>query len=48
MWYFIGMMLVIASIPSDREVLKAPRIQMAALLCILLRIFMWYDAGALL
>ena len=38
----------IASIPSMGNVLKAPRIQMLALLCIFPRIFMWYDKGALL
>ena len=48
MWYFIGMMPAIASMSSDGEVLKAPKIQMAALFCILLRIFMWYNTGALL
>jgi len=35
----IGMIPVIASMPSDRDVLKVPKIQMAALLCILFRIF---------
>ena len=34
--------------PSVGDVLKAPSIQMAALLCIFPRIFMWYDNGALL
>ena len=47
-WNLIGMMPVMASMPSKGNVLKASRIQMAALLCILLRIFMWYDIGALL
>ena len=36
------------SIPSEDEDLKAPKIQMAALLCILSRILIWYDNGALL
>ena len=39
MWNLIGMILAMASMPSDRDVLKAPKIQMAALLCILFRIF---------
>jgi len=47
-WNFIGIIPVMASIPSEGEDLKAPKIQMAALLCILSRIFMWYDNGALL
>ena len=33
---------------SIGDVLKAPRIQIVALLCIFLRIFMWYDKVALL
>ena len=44
----MGMSLAIASRLSVGEVLKAPRIQMVALLCIFLRIFMGYDKGALL
>ena len=40
-WNLIGMMPAMASIPSAGDALKAPRIQMAALLCNLLRIFMW-------
>jgi len=38
-WNFIGIIPAMASISAEGEVLKAPRIQMAALLCILLRIF---------
>ena len=38
-WNLIGMIPVIASMPSDGDVLKVPRIQMAARLCILFRIF---------
>ena len=37
-----------ASIPSNGNVLKAPKIQMAALLYILSKILMWYNKGALL
>jgi len=44
----MGMSPTMASRLSIGEVLKAPRIQMAALLCIFLRIFMGYDKGALL
>ena len=44
----MGMSLAIASRLSVGKVLKAPRIQMVALLCIFLRIFMGYDKGALL
>jgi len=47
-WNFIGIISVMASIPVEGKVLKAPRIQMVALLCILSRIFIWYDNGALL
>jgi len=47
-WNFIGIIPVMASIPSEGEDLKAPKIQMAALLCILSRIFIWYDNRALL
>ena len=38
----------IALSPSVEDVLKAPSIQIAALLCIFLRIFMGYERGALL
>jgi len=44
----MGMRLVIASRPSVGDVLKAPSIQMMALLCIFPRIFMGYNRGALL
>ena len=44
----MGMSLAIASRLSIGEVLKAPRIQMAALLCIFPRIFIGYDKGTLL
>jgi len=44
----MGMSLAMASRLSLGEVLKASRIQMAALLCIFPRIFMGYDKGALL
>ena len=47
-WNFIGITPAIALMPSDGKVLKAPKIQIAALLCILFRIFMWYDSRALL
>ena len=40
--------LTIASIPSEGDVLNAPNIQIVALLCILPKIFIWYDKGALL
>ena len=40
-WNFIGIIPAIASIPSEGEVLNTPKIQRAALLCILLRIFIW-------
>jgi len=39
-WNLIGMRPASASMPSRGDVLKAPRIQVAALLCILLRTFM--------
>jgi len=39
---------VIASSPSVGNVLKAPSIQMVALLYIFLRIFIEYERGALL
>ena len=42
------MIPVIASSPSIGDVLKALSIQMVALLCIFLRIFMEYERGALL
>ena len=42
----MGMSPAIASIPYDEEVLKAPRIHIATLLCILLRVFKWYTIGA--
>ena len=42
------MILVMALMPSEGEVLNVSKIQMVALLCILLRIFMWYEIGALL
>ena len=44
----MGIIPVIASTPSVGEVLNAPKIQMAALLCILFKIFLWYKIGALL
>ena len=40
-WNFIGIIPAMASMPSEGKVLKAPKIQMAALLCILSRIFIW-------
>jgi len=42
----IGIRSVSALMPSVREVLKAPKIQMAALLYILLRALKGYDKGA--
>jgi len=39
-WNLIGIIPAIALIPSNGDVLKAPKIQMAALLYILSRIFM--------
>jgi len=39
-WNLIGIIPAMASIPMEGEVLNAPKIQMAALLCILLRVFM--------
>ena len=45
-WNLIGIIPAIASIPSVGDVLKAPRIQIAALLCIFPNIFMWYERGA--
>ena len=44
----MGMRPVMASIPSVSEVLNAPNIQMAALLCIFPKIFIGYERGALL
>jgi len=44
----MGIRLVIASSPSVGDVLKAPRIQMTALLCIFPSIFKGYERGALL
>ena len=44
----MGIIPAIALIPSKDDVLNASEIQMAALLCILFKIFMWYDKGALL
>ena len=44
----MGIISVIASIPSEGDVLNVSEIQIAALLCILFKIFMWYDRGALL
>ena len=45
-WCLIGIRSMIASIPSKGDILKAPSIQMVALLCILLRIFSGYKRGA--
>ena len=44
----MGIIHVIASIPSEGDILNAPEIQIAALLCILFKFFMWYDKEALL
>jgi len=44
----MGMSSEMASRLSVGEVLKAPRIQIAALLCIFSRIFIGYNKGALL
>jgi len=44
----MGMSPAMASKPSIGKVLKAPKIQMAALLCIFPRIFIEYNKGALL
>jgi len=44
----MGIIPAIAFIPSVGKVLNAPKIQIAALLYILSRIFMWYNTGALL
>jgi len=42
----MGMRFIIASIPSEGDVLNALSIQMAALLCILPRALSRYDSGA--
>ena len=47
-WDFMGIRPVMASSPSVGDILKAPSIQMAALLYIFPRIFMGYERGALL
>ena len=39
-WNLIRIIPAMASIPMEGEVLNAPKIQIAALLCILLRVFM--------
>ena len=44
----MGIKPTIALIPSNGDVLNASKIQIAALLCILPKIFIWYDRGALL
>jgi len=44
----MGIIPVIALMPSVGKVLNAPKIQMVTLLCILPSIFMWYERGALL
>ena len=44
----MGMRLAMALKLSVGDVLKAPSIQIAALLCIFLRIFMGYNRGDLL
>ena len=44
----MGIRPVMASSSSISNVLNAPSIQMAALLCIFPRIFMGYERGALL
>ena len=44
----MGMSPAIASSPSVGDVLNAPSIQMAALLCIFPRVFIGYERGALL
>jgi len=41
----MGISPAMASMPSVGEVLKAPRIQMAALLCIFPNSFLWYNKG---
>jgi len=42
----MGMRPAIASIPNEGDILKASSIHIAALLCILPRIFNGYDRGA--
>jgi len=42
----MGMRPAIALIPLERDVLNAPIIQMAALLCIFPRALSGYDSGA--
>ena len=44
----MGIIPMKALISSEGDVLNASKIQIAALLCILLKIFMWYDNGTLL
>jgi len=44
----MGTIPAIASMPLVCEVLNAPKIQIVALLCILPKIFMWYERGALM
>jgi len=41
----MGIKPAIASRPSNGDVLKVPRIQIVALLCILPKIFIWYERG---
>jgi len=41
----MGIRPAIASIPNERDILKAPSIYMAALLCILPRVFNGYNKG---
>ena len=38
-WNLIGIIPAMASIPMEGKVLNAPKIQMAAFFCILLRVF---------
>ena len=47
-WSLIGMRSTIVFIPNEGDVLKVPSIHMAALLCILPRIFNRYNRGTLL
>ena len=44
-WSLIGIRPEITSIPSTRDILKAPSIHMVALLCIFPKIFSGYDRG---
>jgi len=44
----MGIILAIASIPSVGEVLNVSKIQIVAFLCILSKIFIWYEREALL